>query len=226
MKIVAAHQPQYLPYLGFFHKLAHCDIFVILDDVQFHKNGFQNRNKIKTSQGWQWITVPVLHRFGQTIKEVKINPTVRWQRKHLNAFSTNYSRTPYFRNYIENLTVIIDRQWENLCDLNMELMQWAMDILGLKTPIVCSSSLSVKGTNTERLVNLCLALGAHYYLSGPGGQNYMDISLFERNGIKVVWQQFSAPTYEQVFPKAGFIQNLSVVDALFCCGPETRKFLE
>ncbi|MEO0049645.1 MAG: WbqC family protein, partial [candidate division WOR-3 bacterium] len=103
---------------------------------------------------------------------------------------------------------------------------WVMSVLDLKVPIIYSSSLKVEGTSTERLVNICRAVGADKYLSGPGGRNYMDLSLFEQEGIKVVWQEFTHPVYEQVFPQVGFLPNLSIVDVLFCCGPETRKFLE
>src|SRR5829696_3796305 len=97
MTTVAIHQPQYLPYLGFFHKLYHCDLFVALDNVQFQKNGVQNRNKIKTSQGWQWLTVPVLHDFGQLIQAVQISPNVPWQRKHWSTLVSNYGRAPFFQ---------------------------------------------------------------------------------------------------------------------------------
>lgn len=226
MKIAAIHQPQYLPYLGFFHKLLHCDVFVALDNVQFQKNGLQNRNKIKNSQGWQWITVPVLHGYGQLINEVRINPQVSWQKKHWNALVSNYSRAPYFDKCAHQLKDLLTREWSKLCDLNMTLTRWAADILGIKTPIVYASTLEVDGSKTDLLINICDAVEVDCYLSGPGGKRYMDLVAFESAGITVIWQEFTAPVYDQVFPDVGFVSNLSVVDALFNCGPETIEFLQ
>lgn len=225
MNVVGIHQPQYLPYLGFFHKIFHSDIFVILDSVQFQKNGHQNRNRIKTSQGWQWLTVPVLHRFGQRIHEVSVNPKVRWGRKHWHALTTNYSRAPYLRVYGPGLKEILEGDWTSLCQLDVALIRWAMQALEVKTPLVHSSELGVDGTRTELLINICRAVGADGYLSGPGGRRYMDLAAFEAAGITVLWQDFTLPVYDQMFPAVGFVPNLSIVDTLFCCGPATSKFL-
>lgn len=225
MRIAAIHQPQYLPYLGFFHKLLHCDIFVVLDNVQFQKNGLQNRNKIKTSQGWQWLTVPVIHRFGQLINEVRISPEVFWQRKHWGALVSNYSHAPYFDLYAPGLKDLLNRKWSHLCDLNMALTQWTAEALGIKTSILYSSALKVEGSQTEYLISICNAVEADCYLSGPGGKRYMDLMAFEAVGIAVIWQEFTTSVYEQLFPEAGFVPNLSVVDALFNHGPETIEFL-
>ncbi|MCI0396037.1 MAG: WbqC family protein [Chloroflexi bacterium] len=224
--VVAIHQPQYLPYLGFFHKLLGCDVFVALDDVQFQKNGLQNRNKIKTGQGWQWLTVPVLHNFGQLINEVEVDPKVPWARKHWQALLSNYSRAPFFETFGPGLKAILDEEINSLCRLNMRLVEWVTELLGIRTPILYSSVLGVAGGQTERLIRICRKVGADCYLSGPGGREYMDLSLFAAAGIGVRWQEFSAPTYEQQFATAGFVPNLSIVDALFNCGEVTRKLLE
>lgn len=226
MKIIAIHQPQYLPYLGFFHKLVHCDVFVALDHIQFQKNGLQNRNKIKTSQGWQWLTVPVLHRFGQLINEVQINNEVSWNRKHWSALVSNYSSAPYYEMYCQELKRFFEMKWRNLCELNMVLIHWAKDLLDIKTPILYSSALGVEGNQTKLLINICKALEAEHYLSGPGGKEYMDTSLFKNAGINVIWQEYVSPVYPQGFSNMGFMPNLSVVDVLFCCGPNTARFLE
>jgi hypothetical protein len=215
---VAIHQPQYLSYLGFFHKLAHCDLFIALDIVQFQKNGLQNRNKIKTAQGWQWLTVPVLHNFGQTIRQVQINPDIPWARKHWNALVTSYKQTPYFQTLAPGLQMSYELSGTLLCEVNMQTTAWAMAALGIETPVRRASELDVPGAQTELLVNLCRACGATTYLSGPGGRRYMDLNLFERAGINVEFQEFVSPTYPQVFPGLGFIPDLSVVDALFSCG--------
>lgn len=225
MFTVAIHQPQYLPYLGFFHKLNRCDVFIALDDVQFQKGGHQNRNKIKHQNGWQWITVPVTHSSNQLINEVTINTRMAWARKHWQAIVTNYTPAPYFEDYCEGLQAILEHDIPDLCSLNLALTDWVMQCLGLEQKVVLSSDLAVEGTATERLVNLCGAVEADTYLSGPGGRNYMDLDLFEEAGIDVQFQAFEPPVYEQLFPEAGFIPNLSIVDALFCCGQDTRQFL-
>jgi hypothetical protein len=226
MAIAVIHQPQYLPYLGFFHKLAQGDIFVAMDDVEFLRRGLQHRNKVKTCQGEQWLTVPVLHREKQHIKDVMINQDFPWARKHWHTVLTNYSPSPYFDLYAPSLQHILTQEWRSLCELNMALIQWMMQILEIYKPIVYSSELSVEGHKSERLINLCCAVGADTYLSGAGGREYMDLSAFERAKIEVVWQDFKAPFYSQLFSELGFIPNLSILDVLFCCGPATREFLQ
>jgi hypothetical protein len=228
MKTVAIHQPQYLPYLGFFHKIAHCDVFVALDHVQFQKNGLQNRNRIKSAskEGTQWITVPVKHRLGQAINEVQMDTSSSWQKKHWNALVSNYSRAQYFRKYADALQPVLAADYSNLSDLNMKLASWCLDALDIYTPIFYSSQLPVSGQSTALLVDICRAVGGDVYFSGPGGANYMEMPLFDDAGIQVRWQDFKPPTYEQQFPDAGFIPNLSVVDALLNCGPDVTKMVK
>jgi hypothetical protein len=225
MTTVAIHQPQYLPYLGFFHKLCRCDIFVALDNVQFQKNGLQNRNKIKTRQGWQWLTVPVLQDFGQPIMEVVINRNVPWQRKHCNAIASNYGRAPFFNEFGPSLKLLLEQEWHRLNQLDMALAKWAMEALSIETPIVHASELSVEGNQTELLIAICQAVGADCYLSGTGGRRYMDLEAFAAAGITVEWQTFTSPVYPQLFPQVEFVPDLSAVDAIFNCGAKARSFL-
>ncbi|OKH38059.1 hypothetical protein NIES2119_10880 [[Phormidium ambiguum] IAM M-71] len=228
MTIAVIHQPQYLPYLGFFHKLNQCDIFVVMDSVQFMRRGIQHRNKIKTSQGEQWLTVPVFHqpsREEEYIKDIRINSEIPWTRKHWNTLVTNYSPAPYFDLYARELQEILKEEWDYLCELNMILIEWLMEVLMIKKSIVYLSELAIEGTKSELLIDTCKAVGADTYLSGSGGKNYMDLSLFETAGIKVIWQEFNSPFYKQIFPELGFLPNLSIVDTLFCCGAKTSNFL-
>jgi hypothetical protein len=226
--IVANHQPQYLPYLGFFHKIARCDAFVVLDDVQFLERGFQNRNLIKMQTGTQWLTVPVLQRYGQMIGEVVIDPTQKWRRKHWAALQTNYNRSPFFKELAPELRSIIeDGSQTHLVSLDVDLLKWAMRLLGIDVPMRLSSELGVTGDKSVKHINICRALSADTYLSGPGGRLYMEMPLFEEAGISVVFQEYSAREYPQQHPKHGFIANLAVVDALFNCGPtEARKLID
>jgi WbqC-like protein family len=226
MTSAVIHQPQYLPYLGFFHKVFQGDIFVAMDNVEFLRRGLQHRNKVKTHQGEQWLTVPVLHQQKQLINEVCINADFPWTRKHWQTLKTNYSRAPYFDTYAQELQHFFDHEWGNLCQLNMALIQWVMDVLDIKKPIIYSSTLAVSGHKSELLINLSKAVGADAYVSGPGGREYMDLAEFDAANVKVIWQEFSPPSYPQLFPEAGFLANLSIIDVLFCCGPHTRLFLE
>ncbi|HEY9887297.1 MAG TPA: WbqC family protein [Candidatus Obscuribacterales bacterium] len=225
MTIAAIHQPQYLPYLGFFHKLSQADVFVVMDNVEFLRRGLQHRNKIKTVQGEQWLTVPVLHHQKQLISAVKINLEVPWARKHWGTICTNYAPAPYFDLYAESLKEILFQDWEYLQDLNLALLGWVMAILQIDIPLVRLSTLPVTGQKSDRLIQACQAVHADTYLSGVGGQNYMDLEEFRAANIQVIWQDFSPPTYPQLFPAVGFIPNLSILDVLFCCGPATREFL-
>lgn len=226
MTISVIHQPQYLPYLGFFHKLLQGDIFIAMDNVEFLRRGLQHRNKVKTNQGEQWLTVPVRHQQKQLISEVNINTDFPWSRKHWQTLKTNYSPAPYFETYAPNLQQFFHQEWCSLCHLNMALIQWVMEVLEIKKPIVYASTLAVEGCKSELLINLSKAVGADTYLSGAGGRNYIDLALFDTANIQVSWQDFHPPCYSQLFPEAGFLPNLSIIDVLFCCGPKTRQFLE
>ena len=227
MTCAAIHQPQYLPYLGFVHKVRHADVLVVLDTVEYHRRGIQNRNRIKTSQGVQWLTVPVLQRSGQLIREVQTNPSVDWRSEHWTALQRNYARARHFDDYAAALQEVLSTApGTALGEINVTLLRWLLQTLEIDTPMVMASDLPAAcGRSSERLVSLCEAVGAERYLSGPGGRRYMDLEVFERAGVEVVWQDFVAPEYEQLWPKLGFVPDLSIVDALLCWGPGARDWL-
>jgi hypothetical protein len=220
MTTASIHQPQYLPYLGFFQKLANSDVHVLLDNVQLHRRGLQHRNKIKSSTGWQWLTVPVSSGSREVLSEVRISQTEPWQDKHAKAVSLNYARAPHFAAHGPELVDLLGKPWERLCELNEALIAWVMAKTGIRTELVRASELGVDGSRTDLLVELCRAVGADTYLSGSGGRRYMELERFEEAGIDVAFQEFTHPTYEQIFPAAGFIPDLSVVDPLLCAGAE------
>lgn len=225
--IAAIHQPQFLPYLGFFHKVAHADVLLLLDDVQFQKHGFQNRNVIKTQTGPQWLTVPVLHHLGQRICDVLVGKTSNWRKKHWSAIQTNYGPAPFFKDLAAPLReLIVERTDTHLLPVDVELLRWAMAQLAIATPIRMSSELGVTSDDPNaRLVALCQAVGADTYLSGPGGRDYMDLGLFERAGIAVVFQDYKARDYAQRYPDQGFLPNAAVIDAVFNLGPAARELI-
>jgi hypothetical protein len=223
--IVAVHQPQYLPWLGYFDKMRRADVFCYLDDVQYKKNEWQNRNRIKTAQGWQWLTVPVCYHFTEKINEVKINNTTGWQKKHLQALVTNYSRAPFYKTHSAIFEDAFAGDWEFISELNINLLERLRAALEINAkPTVISSDLTLRDEPTDRLIDICLALGADTYLAGQGGADYMDLQRFEKSGIKVIFQDFKHPVYTQLF--ADFESHMSIVDLLFNCGPESIQVIE
>lgn len=219
--IVAIHQPNYLPYLGFFDKMKNSDIFVIYDDAQFNKSDFQHRNRIRIYHGWKWLTVPV-EKKRIPINEVKIKNEVKtwkgvkWSDAHFKDIHDNYKDAPYYSIYADELMRIYKRTYEKLVDLNMELIRFLMKAFDIDVEIVFSSDLGFTSKSTQRLVEIVEALGGDVYLSGPKGRDYLDVSLFERKGIKVVFQDFKHPVYKQRYE--GFVPNMAAIDALFNVG--------
>jgi hypothetical protein len=222
--IVAVHQPQYLPWLGYFDKMRRADVFCYLNDVQYKKNEWQNRNRIKTAQGWQWITVPVRYHFPEKINEVRINNAVDWRKKHLQTLITNYSRAPHFKKYISIFEDAFSKEWEFISELNVYLIESIKGLLDMKgKPAVLASDFKLRDEPTDRLIDICKALGADTYLAGKGGADYMNLERFEENGLKLMIQEFKHPVYPQLFND--FQSHLSIVDLLFNCGPESMKII-
>ena len=223
--IVAIHQPQYLPWLGYFDKMRRADVFCFLDNVQYKKNDWQNRNRIKTAQGWQWLTVPVHYRFPQKINEVTINNAVKWKNKHLQALISNYNRAPFFKEFLDIFELVYSENWESLSDLNIFLIKRLRTALGLQQrQAVKASDFELREDPTDRLIDICKALKADTYLSGQDGTVYMDLERFKQSGIRVVVQDFKHPVYPQVFQE--FQSHMSIVDLLFNCGAKSLEKIE
>jgi len=216
--IIAIHQPQFCPWLGYFDKMRRADLFVILDDVQFEKNNWQNRNRIKTAKGAAWFTVPVSFHFGQTIREVKVNHLTDWQKKYRMTVTQSYARTPGLPGASEFLDRLFGERWESLLALNLYTIEWLGKRLGVTTPMRMSSELRPEGQSTERLVDLCRKLGADTYLAGAGGRKYMDPALFEQAGIRVEVQNYIHPVYRQ--PHGAFLPQLSALDLVLNMGDQ------
>jgi hypothetical protein len=217
--IVAGHQPNYLPWLGFFDKVRRADVFIIEDNVQFERQGFTNRNRILTADGVRWLSVPVEHeKRSLQINDVKIanKGEPSWGRKHWLTLKHGYCKAPYWNEYAGFFEDTYQREWDLLIDLNMHLIRGIMKVLNIDKPLVLSSSLNMEGKKSELIVAQCKKVGATVQLAGDGCQNYIDKELFKREGIKLVFQNFRQPIYPQT--NGGFISNLSVVDYLFCNG--------
>jgi hypothetical protein len=230
--ILTGHQPNYLPYPGFFDKIQRSDLFLIVDTVQFVKRGpfgWIHRNRIHDPgpEGWSWLTVPVIthDRYHQSILETRIDNRLPWRRKHWRTIEGRYRDTPGLREYGPALAGIYERSWDSLAELNEALIREILGFLEIRTPIARLSDLGAKGKSTELIVNFCRDLGATEYLSGMHGRDYLDASAFERAGIALTFQEFQCPEYAQ--PGGGpFVPNLSILDLLLCCGTRSREVLE
>ncbi len=222
--IVAVHQPQYLPWLGYFAKIDRADVFVLLDTVQYKKNEWQNRNRIKTADGPQWLTVPVTYRFPQRIDEVAVNNRERWQHKQRQAILSNYRKAPFWDDLAPFIEEILTPTWEMLAPLNIFGVKRLAAILGIDTPLYVASELGgFPEDPDERLIAITKHFGADTYLAGSGGRDYMDLDRYARSGIKVLFQEYHHPVYEQLF--GAFEPFMSVVDLLFNHGEESLKIL-
>ena len=173
---IAIHQPQFMPWLGYFDKMKQADLFVLLDNVQFKKNEFQNRNKIKTPNKWQWLTVPVSFNFGDKINEVKINNKTNWRRKHLQAIKTNYSKAPFFKEIYPLIEALYKDNYDLLVPLNYKTIILLKNLLRIETELVWASSIQdcLSEDPTDRLIEICKYFKAKIYLAGAGGKDYMD----------------------------------------------------
>ena len=225
-KTVAIHQPNWIPYLGYFDKIRNSDIFVFLDNVTYTKNDFINRNKIKTPDGWCWLTVPMVNKniLETPICKVEISNAVNWRRKHYNSIQFNYGRAPHFEEYRNFFEEVYQSDWSLLAELNRFLIKSICAFLGIKGVFVDASTLDVKGSRTELLVDICETLDADVYLSGVGGRIYIDYQMFEKSNIDIVFQEFKSPTYPQLH--GDFIPNLSIIDYLLNCGGENLNDFE
>lgn len=220
---IAISQPAYLPWSGFFDLVDQVDQFVLLDDAQFVKQSWHQRNRIKSPTGLLWLTVPVVFRglLGQPLCEVMIRDTEFWE-KHARAVEVNYGRARYFELYYPRLKEILQKcsVGGRLTHLSIELTRWLAKELNVTTPMVQSSALSVEGKRSARLVSVCKLLGATDYVS-PRSAVYLleDVQLFTEGEVKVWFQNYTHPIYEQRFPP--FAPYASALDLLFNHGPES-----
>jgi hypothetical protein len=225
--MIAIHQPECLPWLGYFDKMANVNTYVLFDHVQFKKRYYENRNVIKQGDKPVWITVPVKSkgRYTQAIKEVEIDNTLPWQRKTWETIRHCYASSPFYKQYHEELhALMFHKTYELLLDFNLACIEWFRKTLGITTPMLFSSSLDVDSFKASDLIlEICRRTGADKYLCGPSGKEYLHLENFKNAGIEVVWQDFTHPSYPQ--EGKGFIPNLSTIDLIFNCGAESKSIL-
>ena len=222
--ILSAHQPAYLPWLGYFEKIQASDIFVYLDTVQYEKNSFINRNKIKTPNGWQWLTIPVRSKghLNTTLFEIEVDEKQPWRTKHLKSIEMNYKNAHYFSHSFVQLQQIMSISNFNLADLCWEHLNFWLNKFEIKTKIVRSSELNLHSKNSDLIMDLCNYFSIKKYYSGALGGNYLNELKFLNHGIKITYQNFNHPVYEQMWGK--FVPYMSIVDYWMNCGSGAIRF--
>ena len=228
--IVTIHQPEHMPWLGFFDKVRQAELFVFLDNVQYRHKYFQNRNKIRSSNGETWLNVPVLTKGkrGQLIKEVEIdNREVRWREKCWISISLNYKKAPFFERYRNFFQNLYEKEWPLLSDFNEYIISYIAEELNLNVRTVKASELQVSGNGEELILDICKEVGAKTYISGISGiagRGKEFESEFSKEGIDVVYQEFYHPIYRQVYEP--FMLGMSVIDLLFNHGDKSLDIIK
>jgi hypothetical protein len=221
-KTVVIHQPDFLPYMGFFHRLLYADLYIILDSVQFLRWGWHHRDKIKTPQGEKWITIDIKKAPRDTkINDILISYDHDWRTKNLNLLYQNYNNALFFDEIFSFLKELYNYQFEKMIDFNIKSIEMLMNLFNIKIETVLASTLNPAGRRNELLVDLLKNVGATHYLSGVGARDYFDPEPFDKANIKVIWQDFKHPVYPQLHGE--FIPYLSSIDLLFNCGIEKGR---
>lgn len=227
--IVSIMQPAYLPWLGYFNRLQLSDLTIVLDHVQMDRSSktrFANRNKIRTPQGWSWLTVPIhtkgLH--GELfLDRIRVRNEEPWGEKMWRSIASNYRRTTHFETYAAPIRDALAREWSLLSALNWRLTEHLMKALGVELPVIFSSTLDVRSAKSDLIVDLCRHVGATTYISGPFGRDYLVRQAFVEAGVDLVFHDYDHPEYRQAF--AGFEPYMSVIDVLFNHGPEAAAII-
>lgn len=226
-KTLAIIQSNYIPWKGYFEIIHACDEFMLFDEAQYTDNDWRNRNRIKTPQGVQWLTIPVRYsgRFGQLISETEVaNP--RWYIKHWKTLQANYARAPYFKTYRDELEALYMSMEgvTRLSQINRCFIEKINQLLGIQTRLTWSHEYASEGKKADRVLSLCLQAGADVYISGPSARAYMDDDLFARHGVKVVYWDYSGyPEYPQLYPP--FEHSVSILDVIFHTGPDAPRYV-
>ncbi|SMO50459.1 WbqC-like protein family protein [Saccharicrinis carchari] len=215
-KTIAIHQPNYLPWLGYFYKIYQSDVFVLLDDVQFSNKGMHNYTYLKTSNGPFRLKYPVNQNFGDQIKQVSSKDQINWKKKHLDTVAVNYKKAPNFEEVFEDYKIILEQQYKDIVDLNAAFILFYTKKMGIDTEFVRSSELNIASTRTEKIIDICKALDGTVYYSGTGAKAYQTSEDFDSQGIELRYSQFNPVEYPQLWD--GFQSNVSALDYFMNCG--------
>lgn len=223
---ISIQQPEYFPWIGYFDKILQVDKVVFLDNVQFKKRYFENRNKVRTYQGWTWINTPVKTkgRYTQKIMEVEIDNSRPWQKRIIFTITHHYKKSPYWKDFGEELCELISKPYELLVDFNLEISLFLMDKLGVKPEWCLASSLKTEHSGSDLILEICQKMNATDYLSGKDGKDYLKGEDFTINGIQIYYQDFVHPVYTQIH--GDFKAGMSVIDLYFNHGPDSTNIIK
>jgi hypothetical protein len=216
--ILSGHQAAYLPWLGYFHKIALCDVFMVVDDTQYERRSFTNRNKIKTNNGELMLSVPmkIKGNYKTSTKDLLIDNSNDWRKKHWKSIFLAYQKAPFFEEVIDWLEPFYREEWTNLVDLTYRMNLEFMKRLGIDRKVVLQSELGVNGVKQDLVMDMCRRMGADVYISGVFGKDYIDVEYFSSNGIRMYFQEYSHPTYSQLH--GDFLPYMSCLDLLMNVG--------
>jgi len=225
--IVAIHQPNFLPWVGLFYKMAKADVFVYADTLEYSKGSYTQRVQIKTHNGVRWLSLPVRHAgtVGERIIDLRCGGKPDWRQTLVGGLKGNYLKCPHYHPYADEIAKIIFSDEDRLAELNIRLMDYLASALGIETPKVRARVVQPKAypDPTDWIIATCKAVGADAFLSGFGGAGYQNEAAYAQNGIRLVYTDFKHPTYPQLHGE--FVAGLSIVDLLFNCGPDSRRVL-
>lgn len=224
-RIIAIHQPPFLPWLGIVESLAVCDVFVMDDDVQYEDGGFQNRNRVKTANGTIWLTVPVEKHQGQKIREVRISTSHNYE-KMWKTIELNYSKCEYFTRHAQDVLNLIKPTSNYLVDMNVRQLRFIVEILQSNVDLVLASSLQLDSLEkNDRLARMCQITNSGVIYAGSGTRSYLKREVYDRHGIDLVWHGFEQrhPIYRQRYARLGFAPFMGFIDMLFNCGAEEMR---
>lgn len=225
-EIIAIHQPNYIPWLGYFYKIYQSDIFVFLDNVQFSNKGMHEFHYIKNPGGRFRLKIPVRYSYGDTISQVETNQTLEWRNSHLNQIAVNYRKAKFFELIFQDLSQVYNQNMiGNLSEFNIELIKFISGKMGFKTEFVVASGLEIQNTDkNDRIIEICKSLNAAVYYSGNGASAYQNPETFASNGIELRYSSFKTFEYPQLW--GSFESNISIIDFLMNCGYDWQRVLD
>lgn len=218
-------QPAYWPWAGLIDRINQADVFIWMDSYTYSKNENINRNQIKTKNGAQYITVPVLHKHNShtPIKDIEIDNKKRWAHKHFQSIKQSYSKCPYWTRYEPFLSDLYAKSHTSLSELNFYILEWILDELNIATKIVKMSDGNFQGNKSELILDMCLQLGATEFVFGINGKDYADIKLFFDADVKISFQDYLCKSYVQ--PHGDFLPYMSTLDVMMCKGPNSMEVI-
>lgn len=226
MHILTSHQPVYIPWLGLFHKIMLADTFCFFDNVQYQHKDWNNRNYIKSGDNSKiLLSIPIFNKgyLEKKYLDIKISTESGWQKKHLRSIELNYRKAPYFDLYYNDIKLFYTNKYELLSELNFEMLQYFLKVLDIEVKIVRMKDYAFKGRKDDLVLDMCMKLNSDLFIFGTLGKDYASVDKFNQNNIKVYFQEYNHPIYNQ--PGKTFTSHLSVLDLLFNCGPDSKNVI-